>query len=362
MKKLFPFTSAARSLFANGRPTRVASWSLAAVLLASCAVLDTHQAKLDQKQLREVLMDYVDDQILDNLIRASNGLPIGHFDLSNITGSVTSKFIPTVGGSRVVTDVRSRTPTHSTVTTNQTTTAPAGQTIVNTVARTVSAAGGVVETVAKPFNGGMGAERDNAISVQADPLLDEPNVYVAYVEFLNTDIVTDESENRPFSTPAETQDDTKARKTTTTEATTLAEPEPTESPAETPGAKKAADFAETLSTTGQKTAKPKPPPKKPTSTQPSAKVDLVVKNFSSIKSLRKSPTVPALADVLVGPKRWKDGMYYWVPKRYQRQFFALCMATVARGGAPSGAATGKESDAVKALKENSAILRRQELK
>src|SRR4051812_10027207 len=50
------------------------------ILLPGCAVLDTHQAKLDQKQLREVLMDYNQDQILDNLIRARNGLPIVHYD------------------------------------------------------------------------------------------------------------------------------------------------------------------------------------------------------------------------------------------------------------------------------------------
>jgi len=82
-----------------GRANRVKAFScVITIFFASCAVLDTHQAKLDQQQLRDVLMDYTQDQILDNLIRASNGLPIVHFDLSNITGQVTSKFTPTVGG------------------------------------------------------------------------------------------------------------------------------------------------------------------------------------------------------------------------------------------------------------------------
>src|SRR5437588_10701176 len=173
MKKLFPQRYSLRPSLARINQTKAYA-CFAAVFLASCAALDTHQAKLDQKELREVLMDYVDDQILDNLIRASNGRPIVHFDLSNITSDVTSKFTPTVGGGRNVTDVRTRTPTHSTVTTNQTTTTSADQTVVNTVARTATLVGGVVETVAKPFTWGVGAERDNAITVQVDPVLDQP--------------------------------------------------------------------------------------------------------------------------------------------------------------------------------------------
>ncbi len=337
---------------------------IAMVFLAGCAALDTHQAKLDQKQLRDVLMDYTDEQILDNLIRASNGLPIVHFDLTNITGLVTSKFIPTVGGSRMVTSVRTKTPTNTTVTTDQTTSVPGGgQTIVNTVAKTLSVVGGVVETIAKPFNWGISAERDNAISVQADPLIDDPKVYAAYITFLNTDIVAVDSQNRPSCTPANEQNDTKVTKTTTTttKATTIKasaaarEPTGTASPAQTPTASAATPTetkeSETSSVTEEKTPKAKPP----------LPVGLAIKSFNSIKSLRKSPAAPPTADVLVGPKLWKDRMYYWVPKHYQRQFFALCMATVARG-VPSDAATEKESDAAKALKENSAILRRQELK
>jgi hypothetical protein len=324
--------------------------------LAGCAALDTHQAKLDQKQLRDVLMDYTDEQILDNLIRASHGLPIVHFDLSNITGSVTSKLTPTAGGGHVVTSVKSRTPTSSTVTTDQTTSGT-GAAVVNTIVKSFSVVGGVVDTIARPFSWGITAERDNAISVQADPLLDDPKVYEAYIKFLNTDVLPKKSSS------AEINKDTELTKTTatTTKPTSVrkmvvTQPSAPSSPA--PGATASSvtttettEFAATSSTTEE--SKPE--------TKPSPKVDLVIESFDSIQSLRKSPTAPRLADVLVGPKRWRDGMYYWVPQRYQKQFFALCMATVARGVASEGA-TEKGTDAVKALKENSAILRRQELK
>src|SRR4051794_38913102 len=149
MKKLFsaapistPFHPTIPASIKAIRPKRYAL--MAIVFFAGCAVLDTHQAKLDQKQLRDVLMDYTQDQILDNLIRAYNGLPIVHFDFARISAGVTSKIVPVVGGGRVATDVQTRTPTHTTATTDQTTTTtvpPAGETVVNTVVKTVSMVG-----------------------------------------------------------------------------------------------------------------------------------------------------------------------------------------------------------------------------
>lgn len=327
---------------------------LVTILVAGCAALDTHQAKLDQKQLREVLMDYIDDQILDNLIRASNGLAIVHFDLNTITATVTSKFTPTVGGGRTVADVKTRTPTHSTTTTDQltgttTATAPASQTITNTVTRTVattaSVVGGVVETVTKPFTYSVMAERDNAIGVQVDPLLDEPDVYAAYVKFLNTDVPRrsgisdegDEYETKKMTTTS--TEPTRIQKTTSTSAGAPTQAQP--SPANTT---EVTDIAGTSTKTQEATPKAKP----------SAKLEFVVRDFDSIKSLRRSATAPPSSDVLVGPKQWKDGMYYWVPKQYREQFFALCLATVARGK-PTGAE--KESETAKALKQFNALQR-----
>jgi hypothetical protein len=93
-------------------------------------------------------MDYTEEQILDNLIRAYNGHPIVHFDIARINAAVTSKVLPVVGAGRSITDVQTRTPTHATLTTTGST----GQMAVDTIAKTASVVGGVVETVAKPFN------------------------------------------------------------------------------------------------------------------------------------------------------------------------------------------------------------------
>ncbi|HEY6206749.1 MAG TPA: hypothetical protein VIW21_11345 [Chthoniobacterales bacterium] len=341
---------------------------LTILLLAGCAALDTHQAKLDQKQLREVLMDYTDDQILDNLIRASNGLAIVHFDLNTITATVTSKFTPTIGGGRTVADVNTRTPTHSTATTDQltgantTTTAPSNQTVANTVTRTVvttaSVVGGLVETVTKPFTYNMMAERDNAIGVEVDPLLDEPDVYAAYVKFLNTDVPGHEPPPKVSRSSNE-----KAEYETTKISTTMTEPTriqkttsgsaPTPAQAQTspPGTTEVTDIPATSTTTEEETPKKKA----------SSKLDLIVRDFNSIRSLRRSATAPSPEDVLVGPKRWKDGMYYWVPRQYQKEYFELCVATVARGK-PAGAETEKESETVKELKQFNALERQRFLR
>lgn len=312
---------------------------VAIVFLAGCAVLDTHQAKLDQKQLREVLMDYTDDQILDNLIRASNGLPIIHFDLSTITASVTSKFTPTVGGGRTAMDVQTHTPTRTGQTTDTNTintgTNP-GTSVVHAVQGTVAVVGGLVQTVTRPFTYNVMAERDNAIGVQVDPVLERASVYAAYIKFLNTDV------------PGPRKPD----------VTTMELPEPKEFSPETPVATETADSAETLSTTGEKPGKPKPPRKKPPP-EPPQNVDLVLRSFESIKALKKSPTAPPLGEVLVGPKRWKDGMYYWVPTNYRKEFFELCLATVARS-APAG--TENQSAVVKELKQSNALERQRSLR
>jgi hypothetical protein len=296
---------------------------IAVFLFVGCAVLDTHQAKLDQKQLRDVLMDYTEDQILDNLIRARNGLPIVHYDLSHITAAVTSKLIPTVGVGRMVTDVQTRTPTTTTVT----------GTVTNTITKTVSVVGGLVDTVAKPFNFNVGAERDNAIGVEATPVLDKPEIYAAYINFLNIDITHEQPEK---ATANVTKKTTVTAEPTTVTTTTTA---PSPSPSITTEIK----HSEKATTTTTEEA-PKP-----------ARIGNLNFEREGTRSLARSPTRPAATEVLVGPKRWRDGLYYWVPKRYAPQFLELCLATVARGGA--AAKSGEQ----KALEESNALQRQRNL-
>ena len=61
--------------------------ALCCVLLASgCA---TRQLCGDEEKMRCCLLQLYTDQLMDNLIRASNGLPIIQLDYTDLTGTVT---------------------------------------------------------------------------------------------------------------------------------------------------------------------------------------------------------------------------------------------------------------------------------
>lgn len=55
--------------------------------LASCT---STRVAITHSELREVLLDYTEDQILDNLIRAKNHHPILHFDVSKVSAAITT--------------------------------------------------------------------------------------------------------------------------------------------------------------------------------------------------------------------------------------------------------------------------------
>lgn len=281
-----------------------------------CAILSTHQAKLDQMQLRDTLMDYVDAQIMDNLIRAKNGLPIVHYDFSHVGGVVADKLPVTVA---------------------------AGQTLTHTA--NTSAAGLLtsgVQMAMRPFTFSTTPERDNTIDVEVLPITAEKQIYASYIEFLS----------------AEPDGKRKSRKGTvdslvTTTVTTTAPAAGKQPDTTTTTLKKDSDGnPQIISTTsvGSLDKVDKKPEKKieqktteVTTTTRSGTVDFTV-NFDKIQSVRQSPTPPENPDdVLFGArqwqngsfryvaKRWKDGNYYWIPKEYKAAFFKLCVATVARG-------------------------------
>src|SRR5437868_4719533 len=216
MKKLSPRILIALLQAANGKPLKF-TCSTITILFAGCAVVDTHQAKLDQRELRKILMDYTEDQILDNLVRAYNGHPIVHFDFARVNAGVTSKFSPTASSGRSIQDVRTHTPTHT-----QNTIPTPGPGAFSTV---ISVVGGTVETVMKPFSYGISSEHGNTIGLDVKPVLDDRSVYAAYVNFLNCDHdvtptcdIAEQGATKPINKVAKKElQPAKATKTTTVE-------------------------------------------------------------------------------------------------------------------------------------------------
>lgn len=304
------------------------------LFLVGCAALDTHQAKLDQKQLREVLIDYNEDQILDNLIRAYNGLPIVQFDIKTVTATVASRITPSVTAGR--TGASSRYPGNSVATT--TTTGPAGAVVTSAVTRTIGSVATAVGTVMRPFSSTVGGERSNNVQVEVKPM-DEVNVYAAYIKFLNA--------AQPSPSTARNDDGLERNKVTTnvtkpTSITTITETKPAAGstpsvPTETTETK---TIEQTISIATEEVAK-----KKAEGKTGADKFAVGAHSNSpgpGIKPLMEASRSPGGADILVGPKRWR-GQCYWVPVQYRKAFFELCLATVTKGVTSAGPSGGAES-------------------
>lgn len=311
-------------------------------LFTGCAALDTHQAKLDQKQLRDTLMDYNEEQILDNLIRAYNGRAIVHFDVKTVTATVASKIAPNAGYGR--TSVSNQYPASAIQTT--TTRGPANDLVSTMVQTTVGALSNVVSSVTRPFTSTLSAERTNNVLVDVKPQ-DDRKTYAAYIKFLNAGVPdgSRDAKQSDFET-------TKVTRTVTTtkvppSAKSPTNPPPADSPQ--PSSSPAIPDQEIQESTATKTESV---PAKPKDTG----ADLVVKDHpkspaagSSIQPLMHGPARPRPECVLVGPKCWNN-CYYWVPVEYRKAFFELCVTTVIKG-AGSSTTGGAKTEADENSKE-----------
>ena len=131
---------------------------LGVLLLPGCRAA---QLQHDQDDFRQRLMEMETNQILDNLILCQLGLPFVHLDYGKITGTVTQQANVGGGESQTVTD-----------------------------ARTISAArlfAGASRSIATAYNFTIGANQSNQLTVTAEPVLNQPSVYRAYLEFLAID-------------------------------------------------------------------------------------------------------------------------------------------------------------------------------
>lgn len=197
---------------------RIIALGILVVLAPSCSSL---QMRMDHNELRKVLMDYTEDQVLDNAIRAYNHRAIMHFDIQKVDAVVKSSVAANASG---------------------------GQTWTNAALR----------SVVRPFALGTGSSRDNTLTVTMAPALDKNEVYSAYEAFVALD-------------------------------------------------------------NSIRVGKPDEP-------------------------------------VLVGKKWREDGQYYWIPQRYAKEYFQLCLRTsVKRGevkedkGASAGASHAKASNSPKSI-------------
>ncbi|MFO0806428.1 MAG: hypothetical protein U0791_25265 [Gemmataceae bacterium] len=105
--------------------------------------------------MRSALLDMYTDQVMDNLIRTSQGLPIVQLDYTDITGTVTQSGGGSYGGEQTYETARS-------------------------AFRAVA-----TKTFTNVLNYSASAKNENQLTITANPVLNNNEVYNAYLEFLD---------------------------------------------------------------------------------------------------------------------------------------------------------------------------------
>jgi hypothetical protein len=138
------------------------------LLLAGCT---TTHVQWDAVRMREQVVDYYNDEVMDNLIRAVNGQPFVHVDVTGLQAVATSKLAGSVGGGE--------TQTHTTGT------------------NPAATAAGIVSTfsqmVTRPFTFSVNPERNENLTINSVPVIGggpssntgTPGIYDLYLKFLN---------------------------------------------------------------------------------------------------------------------------------------------------------------------------------
>jgi hypothetical protein len=118
----------------------------------------SQQLAHDQDQFRGVLLDLYTNQIMDNLVRTKNGLPIIQLDYTNVGGLITQNATGNFMNTQTTADSRSL--------------------ALPAVTRALSHA----FTNVAGFSGSAG--QTNQLSVTANPLINNNEVYNAYIQFV----------------------------------------------------------------------------------------------------------------------------------------------------------------------------------
>ena len=127
----------------------------AVTVLPGCLVIS--ETRRDQDKIRTTLNTLYEDQIIDNLIRAANGLPFVQIDYTNATTTITVTESGNVGGTQ--------------------TTGPNSTNIVGSALR-------FAHQFTNIWTYGLSGQNSNQIALTANPVITSNEVYDAYLQFL----------------------------------------------------------------------------------------------------------------------------------------------------------------------------------
>ena len=284
--------------------------TIAGLLLSGCT---SYESAYNAHQAREYLTEDIEDQVVFNLIRARNGLPFAHYDVSNVQSIVGQKVSPAIGG------------THNGV--------------WNRYQPSVSVTN-AMRSITRGLTGGVGAERNNTVTITIAPIFDKPKIYASYVRFLRLpsksmgdtkDVFYDRVDLLDSTDDSAAEATSKAK--TDFEGKAASDLEIVQRTETTKTITKDEQGRVVESTVKNKSEKPKPG-SKPFPHIPTGE----------IYSLVESPTKPDQRIYIRGTlRKWGESWYY-VPVQYRPEFSDLCLSLVARG---EGGATGVEEENAK---------------
>src|ERR1051326_534921 len=131
--------------------------------ITSCANQVVHW---DAVQMRRHVMDYYTDQVMDNLIRAKNGLPFVHVDVASLSALSTAKVAATVGGGQTLNNSGTN-PSSGATGQCCTTMGPAGTT--TQITRALAGAAGFTTTIVhgamRPFTVSATPEQSDNLTI-----------------------------------------------------------------------------------------------------------------------------------------------------------------------------------------------------
>ena len=293
--------------------------------LVICAGCTSYESARISGSSSSDMTDVLEQEIVDNLIRARNALPFVHYDVYQIQSIAGQNFTPKITAGR--TDVANRTLPRGTTTNRNALGIVTGMTTV------VGTAGGLLGTVTKPFGIDVSGTRNNQATITTSPVLKEPDTYFAYTEFLNAPKRHYEDKTGAWipdwEEPKPEDEKKKSPKTAATETklSTLDTKTEVTVTKDASGAKQSVVEKSTADTV-------EIPKDKAPSAKPEVRLNFKYLDYHPpgwISSLEKGKRAPDSGDYIPHTLRRWEGSYYWVPVAYRQEFSDLCLAVVARG-------------------------------
>jgi hypothetical protein len=180
MKKLFP----GRRILLSPSAFGMVFGPILAAGITSCANQVVHW---DAVQMRRHVMDYYTDEIMENLIRAKNGLPFVHVDVASLSALSTARVAATVGGGQTLNNSGTNTSTRAT---GQTVTTSGPNGVMTQVTRALAGAAGLTTTIVtgamRPFTVSATPEESDNLTIVSSPVVGNEaatTIHCFYVHF-----------------------------------------------------------------------------------------------------------------------------------------------------------------------------------